>query len=215
MTLAQSVQLDAAVIVTTPHQLSLTDVRKGILMFDRVDVPVIGVIENMAWFMCDQCDKKHELFGESGGEALESQFGLATLAQLPLTSVLGEDLASATDTQLVSDATDAVVRALGQQALKKVAKPSVSFDGEAITLRWEGGDVVRVANRALRLACGCALCIDEMTRHPILDADSVATGICAEEVRIIGNYAIGVTWSDGHSTGFFPYKAIRRLAEDA
>ena len=92
LTISQSVQVDASVIVTTPHQLSLTDVRKGIMMFDKVNVPVLGVIENMSYFKCDGCGKKHAIFGEAGAKTLQQRFGLETLAELPITPELSVNM---------------------------------------------------------------------------------------------------------------------------
>ena len=65
LTVTQSVKLTGAVIVTTRQGLSLVDVSRGILMFERVNVPILGIIENMSYFMCDSCDKKHYVFGET------------------------------------------------------------------------------------------------------------------------------------------------------
>lgn len=205
LTISQSVRIDGAVIVTTPHQLSLTDVRKGIQMFEKVNVPVLGVIENMAWFTCDQCSKKHYLFGEAGAKSLEKMFGLETLAELPITASLTQKYAAET--------TDAVIRALGRISLEKSIPPKISFDATEITLKWPNGETVSVPSHMLRKACACANCIDEMTRHPILDPASIPTDIHALSVTTIGNYAINVDWSDGHSTGFFPYKTIKELAK--
>lgn len=204
LTISQSIQIDGAVIVTTPHQLSLTDVRKGIQMFDKVNVPVLGVVENMAWFACDECSKKHYPFGTAGAKSLEEKFGLETLAELPISPNLRAEYADET--------TDAVVRALGKKALENKAAPEVSFDETHITLRWPD-ETVRVKNAVLRKACGCALCVDEMTQKPILDPADIPGDIHAESVGTIGNYAITVDWSDGHNTGFFPYKTIRELSE--
>ena len=202
LTIAQSIQIDGAVIITTPHQLSLTDVRKGIQMFDKVNVPVLGVVENMAWFACDGCSKKHHPFGTAGAKELEERFGLQTLAELPITRDLQAQFADAT--------TDAVIRALGKQSLEKITPPEVSYDAKEIVLKWPD-QTVRVPNAVLRKACSCALCIDEMTQQPILDPAGVPDDIHAESVGTIGNYAITVDWSDGHNTGFFPYKTIREL----
>lgn len=212
LTISQSVQLDAAVIVTTPHQLSLTDVRKGILMFDKVNVPVLGVIENMAYFICDNCDKKHHLFGEAGGKTLEERFGLKTLAELPITGSLSGSLDALAGSEIANQTTDIVIRTLGWKSLQKPVKPDVHFDENAITLSWSDGETVSVANTELRKACSCALCVDEMTRKPLLDPAAIPADIYAESVGIIGNYAITVDWSDGHNTGFFPYKTIRQLS---
>lgn len=203
LTISQAVQMDGAVIVTTPHQLSLTDVRKGIMMFDKVNVPVLGVIENMAWFACDDCGKKHHLFGEAGAKSLEKMFGLDTLAELPITQGLISEYADET--------TNAVIRALDKKGTESAAPPEISFDVSVITLKWPGGETVSVSNATLRKACSCALCVDELTNDPILDPKSVPEDIHALKVGPIGNYAISVEWSDGHNTGFFPYKRIKEL----
>ena len=204
LTISQSVQIDGAVIVSTPHQLSLTDVRKGIQMFDKVNVPVLGVIENMAWFACDECSKKHYLFGEAGAKSLEKMFGLETLAELPLSANLVAEYADET--------TDAVLRALRTTEGAEIAPPEVSSDASAITLKWLGGETISVPNAVLRKACACANCIDEMTHAPLLNPANVPDDIHALSVETIGNYAITVEWSDGHNTGFFPYKMIRELS---
>lgn len=214
LTISQSIQIDASVIVTTPHQLSLTDVRKGIMMFDKVNVPVLGVIENMAYFLCDGCDKKHLIFGEAGGKTLEERFGLETLAEIPITGSLSGSLNTLAGSDIANETTDIVIRALGKKTLEKPSRPEVTHDAETITLTWpETGETATVSNFELRKACSCALCIDEMTRAPLLDPKTLPTDIHAKQVGIIGNYAITVDWSDGHNTGFFPYSTIRELAK--
>ena len=211
LTISQAVQLDGSVIVTTPHQLSLTDVRKGILMFDKVNVPVLGIIENMAYFMCDGCDRKHLIFGEAGAGSLEARFGLKTLAELPITGNLSGSLEALADSDLANETTDVVIRTLGKKTLEKPVQPEITFDAKTITLDWGGGKTTTVSNAALRRACSCALCVDEMTRAPLLDPKSIPMDIHAEKVGIVGNYALVVDWSDGHNTGFFPFTVIREL----
>jgi len=212
LTISQSIQIDASIIVTTPHQLSLTDVRKGIMMFDKVNVPVLGVVENMAYFICDGCDKKHYIFGEAGGKTLEERFGLETIAELPITGNLSGSLDALTDTDIANTTTDIIIRTLGKKIMEKPGKPQIDFDAKTITLTWPDGETSTVSNAALRRACSCALCVDEMTRAPLLDPKSIPMDIHAEKIGIIGNYAIMVDWSDGHNTGFFPYTTIRELA---
>jgi Mrp family chromosome partitioning ATPase/DUF971 family protein len=213
LTISQSVQIDASVIVTTPHQLSLTDVRKGIMMFDKVNVPVLGVVENMAYFICDGCDKKHFIFGEAGGKTLEERFGLKTLAELPITGNLSGSLDALSESGIAQETTDVIIRALGKKLLEKESRPNIEFDAKTIRLTWpDTGETATVSNAALRRACSCALCVDEMTRAPLLDPKSIPLDIHAEKVGTIGNYAITVDWSDGHNTGFFPYSTIRELA---
>lgn len=212
LTISQSVRVDGAVIVTTPHELSLTDVRKGIMMFDAVNVPVIGVIENMAYFVCDGCQKQHAIFGNSGGQTLQDRFGLATLATLPMNTVMSGGLEVFAATPEAITATDAVVRALGQQLIAKSVTPELESTASHIILQWPGEPAIRVANRELRLSCSCALCVDERSHQPILDPATIPADIHATGVRTIGNYALGIAWSDGHDTGFFPYKRLREMA---
>ncbi len=215
LTISQSIQIDASVIITTPHQLSLTDVRKGIMMFDKVNVPVLGVIENMAYFICDGCDKKHLIFGEAGAKSLEERFGLATLAEIPISGSLSGSLDTLAGSDIANETTDIVIRALGKKTLEKPSRPEVAYDTETITLTWaDTGETATVSNFELRRACSCALCIDEMTRAPLLDPQTLPTDIHAKTVGIIGNYAVTVDWSDGHNTGFFPYSTIRELSKN-
>lgn len=84
LTLAQQVPVAAAVIVTTPQDIALVDAVKGIEMFKKVDVPVLGIIENMSYHLCDHCGEKSHLFGQGGGERLTEQYNTTLLGQLPL-----------------------------------------------------------------------------------------------------------------------------------
>jgi len=86
ISLAQLVPIAGAILVTTPQEVAAQDVRKAYHMFEKVRVPVLGFVENMSWFKCDGCDKKHALFGESGGKSLSRKFGAPLLAQLPIQS---------------------------------------------------------------------------------------------------------------------------------
>ncbi len=84
LSLAQLVPVTGAVLVTTPQEVSLQDVRKAYHMFEKVRVPVMGIVENMSYFQCGHCDTKHSLFGENGGKALAQKFRTPLLAQIPI-----------------------------------------------------------------------------------------------------------------------------------
>jgi ATP-binding protein involved in chromosome partitioning len=84
LTLAQKANLSGAVIVTTPQDIALLDARKGIEMFTKVNVPVLGIVENMAVHVCSNCGHEEHIFGASGGEKLADQYGVNLLGSLPL-----------------------------------------------------------------------------------------------------------------------------------
>lgn len=84
LTMSENVKCDGAVIVTTPQNVALADAEKGIEMFQKVATPVLGVVENMSQFICDNCGHIHHLFGSGGGEKCAVQHKVPLLAQLPL-----------------------------------------------------------------------------------------------------------------------------------
>jgi ATP-binding protein involved in chromosome partitioning len=90
LSLAQLVPVQGAVIVTTPQEVALGDVRKAINMFEQVKVPLIGIVENMSYFVCDNCSARHEIFGSGGGQELAGRFGSTLLGQIPLSVTIRE-----------------------------------------------------------------------------------------------------------------------------
>lgn len=90
MTLTQSVRLDAGVIVTTPQDVALADVERGIKMFQQADVPVLGVVENMSYWRCGDCGEEARIFGDGGGLRVASRFGVPLLVSVPLVRAVRE-----------------------------------------------------------------------------------------------------------------------------
>ena len=90
LTLVQSVALTGAVIVTTPQDVALADARKGIRMFEKVHVPVIGIIENMSYFICSHCGEREDIFSHGGGERAAKNFEVPFLGELPLVTAVRE-----------------------------------------------------------------------------------------------------------------------------
>jgi ATP-binding protein involved in chromosome partitioning len=91
LTLAQKVPVSAAVIVTTPQDIALIDAAKGVAMFEKVNVPVLGIIENMSYHLCESCGHKSHLFGEGGGVAMAKSKQTQLLGQLPLDINIRQD----------------------------------------------------------------------------------------------------------------------------
>jgi ATP-binding protein involved in chromosome partitioning len=84
LTLAQKVPVSGAVIVTTPQDIALLDARKGLKMFQKVEVPVLGIVENMSIHICSKCGHEEHIFGSGGGQSMSDQFGVDLLGSLPL-----------------------------------------------------------------------------------------------------------------------------------
>ena len=84
LTLTQKIQLSGAVIVTTPQDVSLIDARKGLAMFQKVNVPVLGIVENMSYFLCPSCGHREEIFKHGGGARTAKQLGVPFLGEIPL-----------------------------------------------------------------------------------------------------------------------------------
>jgi ATP-binding protein involved in chromosome partitioning len=89
LTLVQQVPLSGGVVVTTPQDVALLDVARGIGMFAQVSAPVLGVVENMSGYVCPRCGTEDALFGRGGAQTLAERFGLPLLAQIPLVPALG------------------------------------------------------------------------------------------------------------------------------
>lgn len=90
LTLSQKAALSGALVVTTPQDIALLDARKGIEMFAKVDVPVLGIIENMATHICSHCGHEDAIFGEAGGQRIADEYGVSLLASLPLEKSIRE-----------------------------------------------------------------------------------------------------------------------------
>ncbi|MCO6539227.1 MAG: iron-sulfur cluster carrier protein ApbC [Gilliamella sp.] len=92
LTLAQNIPVTAAVIITTPQDIALIDAKKGITMFNKVNIPTLGIIENMSYHICEHCGHHEAIFGEGGAKHLAEQYQTKLLGQIPLQKMLRQDL---------------------------------------------------------------------------------------------------------------------------
>jgi ATP-binding protein involved in chromosome partitioning len=90
LTMAQQVPLAGAIIVSTPQDLALLDARKGISMFRKVEVPVLGIVENMSYFLCPHCGERTEIFAHGGARAEAEKLGVPFLGEVPLDPAIRE-----------------------------------------------------------------------------------------------------------------------------
>ena len=121
LTLAQRVPVSGAVIVTTPQNIALADARKGLEMFQKVNVPVLGVVENMSVHVCSNCGHEESIFGTDGGAKLSGDYGLPLLGKLPLRKDIGEHTDGGTPT-VAAEPDGAVADRFTEVALRAVAE---------------------------------------------------------------------------------------------
>ncbi len=124
LTMAQKIPVTAAVIVTTPQDLALADAKKAIAMFEKVKIPVMGVIENMSTHLCSQCGHQEPIFGDGGGELIAKDYQIDLLGQLPLTMSIRQNLDDGTPT-VAKEPEGAIARIYREIARKLAANLTV------------------------------------------------------------------------------------------
>ncbi len=129
LTLSQKVPVTGAVIVTTPQDIALLDARKGLKMFEKVGVPVIGVVENMATHVCSNCGHIEPIFGEGGGARMAGEYGVELLGQLPLEMAirLSTDAGKPTVAAEPHGATAAIYQAIARKVAVRVGERAKDF----------------------------------------------------------------------------------------
>ena len=253
LTLAQSMPLSGVVIVTTPQDVSLKIARRGLRMFEKVQVPILGIVENMRTFTCPHCGKSTDIFRRGGGERMCRELNVPFLGALPLDPAVvtcgdeGRPIVAAQPKSVSAQVYAAIATALVNQlhAEVMVLKPFVwKWDGNegapawmedavrpagsrntpiglrrrdprTLSMLWEDGHRDDFDVRDLRLACHCALCIEEMSGRKLLDPKTVRPDVSPRRIVSVGNYAIGFDWNDGHNSGIHSFNDLRALGERA
>ena len=119
LTLAQRVPVTGAIIVTTPQDIALIDARKGLKMFEKVGIPILGIVENMSLHICSNCGHEERIFGEGGAERMAKDYGVEVLGALPLDIAIREQADSGKPT-VVSDP-DGRIAQIYKQIARRVA----------------------------------------------------------------------------------------------
>lgn len=122
LTLAQRIPVTGAVIVTTPQNVALLDATKGIELFNRVQIPVMGVIENMSTHICSNCGHEEQIFGTGGGDKLSEQYQIPLLGRLPLNASIRENADAGKPSVIVGDAAAENYMDIAQKIAGKLSK---------------------------------------------------------------------------------------------
>jgi ATP-binding protein involved in chromosome partitioning len=226
ITLAQQAALSGAIIVTTPQQVAMGVAAKGLKMFGQVNVPILGIIENMSGFICGNCGHVTNVFKKGGGRAMAEKAAVPFLGEIPLDPAIVESgetgkpiLLSGTDspvakafTELASSFTKVMdEREAGSDTL---VPTRIDFDDDGnLILEWADGVKGKVSPYDLRINCPCASCIDEDTGKRTLDPKQVPLDIKINGYQTVGRYALAFDFTDRHDTGIYRFDMLRELAK--
>jgi ATP-binding protein involved in chromosome partitioning len=224
LTMAQEVPLSGAIIVSTPQDLALIDARKGLNMFKKVDVPVLGIIENMSFFLCPKCGERSEIFGHGGARDEAAKLGVPFLGGVPLhmdiraKSDSGQPItATSPDGLHAGIYRDIAARAwteiLGAKGLA-IVPPSLTLNDARDSLRvaFPGGKSYDLSAELLRVMSPSA----EVQGHSPSQRVTVPKkrNVKIRDLTPVGNYAVRITFDDGHNTGLFSWPYFDELGRD-
>jgi ATP-binding protein involved in chromosome partitioning len=224
LSMAQQVSLSGAVIVCTPQDLALLDARKGLNMFRRVDVPVLGIVENMSTFICPKCGERTDIFGHGGAQREAEKLGLPFLGGVPLDMEIrirsdeGRPIV-ATDpdgphARVFRDIAASTWAALTGEAGVRTAPPdlAIAAGGAELRVSFEGGMPFTLTAEMLRVMSPSA----EVQGHS--PEQRVTVGwkrkVKIKDLRPVGNYAVRIAFDDGHDTGLYTWDYLRTLHDE-
>jgi ATP-binding protein involved in chromosome partitioning len=221
LTIAQQVPLSGAIIVSTPQDLALIDARKGLNMFRRVDVPVLGIIENMSYFICPKCGERSDVFGHGGAKAEADKLGIPFLGGVPLhmdiraTSDEGQPIvASSPDSPHAKIYRDIAAKAWSELKGSSAArleppKLEVRAGGAELGVGFAGAKPFALSAEMLRVMSPSA----EVQGHSPDQRVTVGKkrNVKIKELKPVGNYAVRIVFDDGHDTGLYAWSYLQTL----
>ena len=219
ITLTQRIKLNGALIVTTPQEVALNVVKRGLEMLKRVNVPLIGIVENMSGYECTHCGERTDIFKGNGGAILAHYSQIPLLVKIPLSPYLVEACDNGVNllrTQPNSTISHAYTKLAGK-VMENLNKPlftnkpdSIECIDDELIITWADTKKIFSAFN-LRLACSCALCQDEFNGEVKLRPENILSDIQIKNFSEVGHYGIKINFNDGHNTGIYTYEKLRKL----
>ncbi|MGW8205462.1 MAG: P-loop NTPase [Hyphomicrobiaceae bacterium] len=222
LTMAQQVPMSGAVIVSTPQDLALIDARKGLNMFRKVDVPVIGIVENMSFFVAPDTGKRYDIFGHGGAEREAEKLGLKFLGGVPLhmdirelsdagtpvTAVRPEGPEAAVFKEIAVKVWEAV------QTSKGIEAPIIKLspDRDSLKVTFKDGYSYDLPAEMLRVMSPSA----EVQGHSAEQRVTVPgkRNVKIKTMQPVGKYATKIAFDDGHDTGLYSWSYLLELGQN-
>jgi ATP-binding protein involved in chromosome partitioning len=227
MTLCQQANLAGAIMVTTPQEVAVMDVKKAMHLFDQVKVPILGIVENMSYYCIEGMQERHYLFGKGGGEKLAQESCNPFLGCIPIDS----DFCRCGDKGLSLFELDAEKKKPVTQAFMHLAHSLVEqiqlikdqgpfkelkkIDDQVFKIIWSDGTEQKLRMSDLQKNCPCAKCVEEYSGKRIIDPQSIDLNVGAYEIRAVGRYGLRVQFTKGCSTGIYSFDMLRKLKIEA
>jgi ATP-binding protein involved in chromosome partitioning len=224
LSISQGVPLSGAVIVSTPQDLALIDARKGIAMFKRVEVPILGIVENMSYFLCPNCGERSDIFGHGGAKIEAERLGVPFLGEVPLhmdiraTSDTGKPVTVAQP----ESAYAGIFREIAARAWSEVERAKGTLtpppvldlvdEGRLLKAAFPDGRTFDLPAEFLRVVSPSA----EVQGHSPSQRITVPK---KKHVKImsmapVGNYATRLSFDDGHNTGLYTWGYLHLLGRE-
>ena len=224
LTMAQQAPLSGAIIVSTPQDLALIDARKGLNMFRKTDIPVLGIIENMSYFICHKCGERHEIFGHGGAANEAAKLGVPFLGGVPLDmevrlrSDSGQPIvATLPESQHAQIYREIAARAWAEIAVAQGARvdppritPTPARDG--LRIAFDDAPPFELSAEMLRVMSPSA----EVQGHSPEQRVTVGKkrNVKIKDLQPVGNYAVRIAFDDGHDTGLFTWSYLQLLGRE-
>ena len=224
LSLCQTIPVTGAVIVSTPQDVAWNVAQKAIVMFDKLNAPILGIIENMSYYVCGHCNHRDEIFGSGGAKHAAQVLGIPFLGAIPIDTAIrktadeGDPVVHSQPEGASAKSFIDIVKNLTSQAQSaehKTSKPipaKFGAPGQArVEIEWSDGAKTSYAARELRWLCPCAACVNENTGERRFRLEWVGQNTAAQAFHPVGRYAVQIVWSDGHATGLYGYEYLRKL----
>lgn len=222
ITLAQQAKLSGAIIVSTPQKVAANVAHNGLKMFQQVNVPILGIVENMANFSCSKCHKNSKLYKGQHLSEIARKEKTTILTSIPLDaeimnacdegkSVFEYGLKNKSKSESLTRFVE-LAQKLTQECLIsyeiKVNAFRLATTGE-LELKWHDGLQTLHKPYLLRSECKCALCVDEISGQQLIDPKNIDKNIKVTQIEPVGLYGLCFTFSDGHNSGIYALDGLR------
>ena len=226
LSLCQTIPLTGALVISTPQDVAWNVAQKAIVMFDKLNTPVLGVVENMSYFVCPHCGEKEEIFGHGGAKRAAELLGIPYLGEIPIETRIRstadkgspvvhsdpESAASKNFLKIAENLAAQIERQKTQMDGKKVPVKISPPNQAQVEIEWNDGKKSVFSAKDLRIACPCAACVNELTGQRTLNPNHVSQDLKVLVIQPVGRYALQISFSDRHNTGLYGFEYLRKLS---